>query len=140
MDKETAYVDYFYDTYKGRVAIGVGYNNHITEIFPLVYQTAKGDSIGAVALDTVEHDERWVHIYHLGAFVTRQGDGSKILKELCLQADSFDVSLGVSPIVMPNGSGSQIGDAQLVEWYQRYGFKGNPRLLRQPRAIEALQR
>lgn len=139
MDQEKAYVDYFYDTYKGRVSIGVGYNNQINEIFPLVYQTAKGNSIGVLALDVVEHDQKWVHIYHLGAFVTQQGDGSRILVELCLQADNFDVSLGVSPIVIPNGSGSQMGDLQLVEWYERYGFKGEAGLLRQPRAIETRQ-
>ena len=135
MQNEKAYVDYFYDNYKGRVAIGVGYNNQITEIYPLVYQTVNGSSIGVVALDVVEHDEKWVHIYHIGAFVTRQGDGSKILEELCLQADGYNISLGVSPIVMPNGTGSQIGDAQLVKWYQRYGFKGEAGLLRQPNII-----
>lgn len=132
MDKENDYVDYFYNKYEGRVAIGVGYNNNITEIFPLVYQTFEGDSIGIVALDVIEDDEKVVHIYHLGAFVTRQGDGSKILKELCDQADLFNIWLSVSAIVMPNGKKRQIKNAHLESWYKRFGFRGENGLLRKP--------
>jgi len=133
MNKENDYVDYFYNKYRGRVAIGVGFNKNITEIYPFVYQTSGGESIGIVALDVIENDRKIVHIYHLGAFITRRGNGSIMLKELCHQADNFNIYLSVSAIVMPNGKTPQMDDKQLIRWYKRFGFKDDKGLLREPK-------
>lgn len=38
MDKENDFVRYFYKKYKGRVALGVGYNENLTEIFSKKYR------------------------------------------------------------------------------------------------------
>ena len=138
MNKETDYVDYFYNKYQGRVAIGVGYNMDMSEIFPMVYQTSDEESIGIVALGVIENDKNVVHIYHLGAFISRQGDGSRILKELCHQADEFDICLSVSAVVMPNGRKNQMKDKQLERWYKSFGFAGEEGLLREPNAQAVL--
>lgn len=138
MDKISSaerYVRYFYEKYFGRIAIGVGYTNKFEEIFPLVFQDNKDDSIGIIALDVVPDEEKMVYIYHLGAFKTNDGNGSVMLKELCDQADRFNVCLKVSPNVMPNGKEPSIETEQLVNWYKRYGFEGNFGLLRNPQTL-----
>ena len=50
MGKEARYVDYFYDKHPGWLAISVGYNLDMSEIYPFVFSTVKGRSIGVVAL------------------------------------------------------------------------------------------
>ena len=134
MSKAIDYVDYFYNKYQGRIAIGVGYNQDLTEIYPIVFQNSEGDSIGIVALDAIPDEDKIVYIYHLGAFESRCGDGSLILKELCDQADAFDVSLRASAIAMPNGKDPVMTTGQLIGWYKRFGFKNNAGLLREPRS------
>lgn len=133
MDKENDYVDYFYEKYQGRVAIGVGYNQHFSEIFPLIFENIDGESIGIVALDVILDAQDVVHIYHLGAFITKLGNGSVILKELCRQADIFNIYLSVSAVSMPNGKDVKMDDEHLVEWYERFGFEDDSGLVRKPR-------
>jgi hypothetical protein len=132
MNKEYKYVEYFYDKYRGRVAISVGYGPNLSEIFPFVFINTEGDAIGIVALGVVPELEDKVYIYHLGAFLSKHGHGSIILKELCHQADRFNIRLSVSPIVMPNGKDPTMENGQLTEWYQNFGFKGSSGLLRKP--------
>jgi len=126
------YVRYFYDKYQGRVAIGVGYNDDLSEIFPLVFQNENNESIGIVAIDAIPNEKRIVYIYHLGAFKSQCGNGSYILQELCDQADNFNVSLKVSPIAMPNGKTPLMATDHLIGWYKKFGFKGSSGLLRNP--------
>jgi hypothetical protein len=127
-----SYVSYFYDKYHGRVAIGVGYTTGLVEIYPLVFQNKNKESIGIVAMDTIPDEESIVYIYHLGAFESGCGNGSVILQELCDQADRFNISLKVSPIVMSNGKDPSMATDQLIEWYKKFGFRGNAGLLRNP--------
>jgi hypothetical protein len=87
MDKEDTFVNYFYDRYRGRVAIGVGLGQDLKEIFPFVFINKEGNAIGIVALGIIEDPKRFVYIYHLGAFIPRHGNGSVILEEICRQAD-----------------------------------------------------
>ena len=126
------YVNFFYEKYPGRVAIGVAYDHELSEIYPLVFKNENNESIGIAALGAVPDEESLVYIYHLGAFELRRGDGSKILKELCVQADKFDVSLKASAIVMPNGKDPSMSTDNLIRWYKRFGFKENNGLLRNP--------
>jgi len=126
------YVRYFYEKYQGRVAIGVGYSEDLSEIIPLVFQNENNEAIGIVAIDAIPEDKSIVYIYHLGSFISQCGNGSYILQELCDQADNFNVSLKVSPIVMPNGSSPLMATDHLVRWYKRFGFRGISGLLRIP--------
>lgn len=135
MDKENQFVDYFYDRYQGRVAIGVGFGQDLKEIFPFVFIDAEGNAIGIAALGIVEDPKRFVYIYHLGAFTPRLGNGSLILKEICHQADIFNISLSVAAISMKNGKDPRMDTECLVEWYGRFGFKGAAGLLRKPATV-----
>lgn len=133
MNQEHDYVDYFYEKYKGRVAIGVGYDPNLSEIYPFVIEDTGGKSIGVVALG-VHTDEKinYVHIYHLGSFKGNRGDGSQILQELCFQADKYQIILSLSPIFMPNGKSEPMSTEQLRSWYGRFGFRGSSPFKRKP--------
>ena len=133
MSRETDYVNYLYAKYHGRVAIGVGYNPDLSEIFPFVFQNKKGESIGIVAVGLMPEGSKGVYIYHLGAFISRRGNGSIILKELCRQADKFNISLSLSAISSPNGDATAMNTKQLARWYKSFGFKGESGLSRSPK-------
>jgi len=65
MNQEHDYVNYFYEKYEGRVAIGVDYDQNLSEIYPFVYEDIAGKSIGIVALGVYRWDSiSYVHIYH----------------------------------------------------------------------------
>ncbi len=133
MNQEHEYVNYFYEKYEGRVAIGVGYDQNLSEIYPFVFEDADGNSIGVVALGVHTNENiNYAHIYHVGAFKASRGNGSQILQELCFQADKFQVNLSLSPIFMPNGKDESMSDEQLMSWYGRFGFKGSSPFRREP--------
>ena len=134
MNQAHAYVHYFYQKYRGRVAIGVGYNQDVSEIFPFVFENANGESIGIVALGVFAHGSiDYVHIYHIGSFKGRRGDGGEMLRELCDQADEHQIILSLSPIFMPNGKDESMSDEHLRQWYGRFGFSGDSPFKREPR-------
>jgi hypothetical protein len=136
MYQETDYVNYFYEKYQGRVAIGVGYNQDLSEIYPFVFEDTDGKSIGIVALAVYTHENiNYVHIYHLGSFKNNHGNGSKILQELCFQADKYQIILSLSPIFVPNGKNESMSSKCLREWYGRFGFKGGSQFKREPGKI-----
>jgi len=133
MNQEHDYVNYFYEKYAGRVAIGVGYDQDLSEIYPFVFEDADGKSVGVVALGVHAYENiNYAHIYHIGAFKTQRGNGSKILQELCLQADKYQVILSLSPIFIPNGKTDPMSDEQLMSWYGRFGFRGSSPFRREP--------
>jgi hypothetical protein len=133
MDPEHAYVEYFYIKYQGRLAIGVGYDQSLSEIYPFVFEDTDGKSIGVVALGVITHDNiNTVHIYHIGSFKSNRGNGSQILQELCFQADKYQIILSLSPIFMPDGKNEPMSTAQLRSWYGRFGFKGGSQFKREP--------
>jgi N-acetylglutamate synthase-like GNAT family acetyltransferase len=101
MNQEHDYVNYFYEKYEGRVAIGVGYDRNLSEIYPFVFEDTDGKSIGVVALGVYTHESiNYVHIYHIGSFTSNRGNGSQILQELCFQADKHQIILSLSPILI----------------------------------------
>ncbi len=64
MKKEHNYVAHLYNKYRGRIPIGVGYDQKLSEIFPLVFENSKGVSIGIVAVSVMDRDgDDVVHIY-----------------------------------------------------------------------------
>ena len=133
MQMEKDYVNFFYNKFEGRVAIGVGYNQDLSEIYPFVFEDRGGKSIGVVALGVYKLDEvKLVHIYHIGSFKNRRGYGSRILQQLCYQADKYQITLSLSPIFMPNGRNEPMSTEQLISWYRRFGFKGNSPFKRDP--------
>ena len=136
MSQENDYVNYFYDKYEGRVAIGVGYADDLSEIYPFVFEDSDGASIGLVALGVYTAESvAYVHIYHMGSFKGRRGSGTQILEELCLQADKHQIILSLSPIYMPNGKDEEMSDEQLRDWYASHGFKGRSHFIREPGKI-----
>jgi len=133
VSKESDYVKYFYDKFDGRVAISVGYNTDLSEVYPFVFEDTAGNSIGIVALGVCRPENvSYVHIYHIGSFKNNRGDGSRIIQALCLQADKFKIILSVSPVFMPNGKDKMMSDVLLKEWYGQYGFRGQTHFKRQP--------
>jgi hypothetical protein len=108
----------------------------LSEIYPFVFEDPDGNSIGVVALAVYTHKNMdYVHIYHFGSFKSNRGNGNKILEELCLQADKYQIILGLSPIIMPNGKNESMTSECLREWYGRFGFKGSSHFKREPRKI-----
>ncbi len=137
MIKEQDFVNYFYEKYEGRVAIGVGYDQNLSEIYPFVYEDIAGKSIGIVALGAYRRDSiSYVHIYHIGSFRSSRGDGNQILRALCSQADKYEIILSVSPISMPNGKDEPMSDERLREWYGKFGFKGFSHFIRKPCTVK----
>ena len=133
MNPEQDYVDYFYEKYEGRVAIGVGYDQSLSEIYPFVFEDMAGNSIGVVALGVYTYGNlTQVHIYHMGSFKSQRGNGTKILEELCRQADRHQIILSLSPMFMPNGKSIPMSDESLREWYGRFGFRGSSQFKRNP--------
>lgn len=133
MAQEHEFVKYFYERFEGRVAIGVGYDQDLFEIYPFVFEDPAGNSIGIVALGVYRHERiNCVHIYHIGAFNINRGNGGQILQELCDQADKQRVIMSLSPIFMPNGKDAAMSDERLREWYGRYGFRGRSHFKREP--------
>jgi len=129
-------VTYFYKKYEGRVAIGVGYDQNLSEIYPFVFEDTDGKSIGVVALGVYKIENiNYVHIYHLGAFKNNRGNGNQILQELCFQADEYQIILSLSPIFIPNGRNELMSTEQLKSWYGRFGFRGNSPFKREPSKI-----
>ena len=63
MSQENDYVSHFYKKFEGRVAIGVGYDQNLSEIYPFVFEDSAGNSIGVVALSVITQDSiTYVHI------------------------------------------------------------------------------
>jgi len=118
------------------VAIGVGYNQDLSEIYPFVFEDTAGKSIGVVALGVYLYEGvSHVHLYHIGSFKGNRGNGARILQELCLQADKYRITLSLSPIPMPNGANESMSSECLRKWYGKFGFKGRSHFLRAPRKI-----
>ena len=133
MDQEHDYVKYFYKKYEGRVAIGVGYDQNLSEIYPFVFEDTDGRSIGVVALGVYPHETmNYVHIYHIGSFRRNRGNGSSILHELCFQADKYQIILSLSPMFMPNGRDKPMSTEQMRSWYGSFGFRGSSHFKRVP--------
>ena len=131
--QENRYVDFFYNKFKGRVAIGVGYGQDMLEIFPFLFEDEDGQSLGIAAMAPLFNDEiNSVHIFHLSAFQSNRGSGSVILEALCIKADQLGVMLSLSPIPSPNGLAGLISGRQLVNWYSKFGFEGDALLCRSP--------
>ena len=138
MVQEYDCVNYFYDKYEGRVAIGVGYNQDLSEIYPFVFEDTDGKSIGIVALGVITYENViYVHIYHIGSFKTNCRNGGKILQELCFQADKYQIVLTLSPVFMPNGKDEYISNERLNKWYGGFGFKGSPQFKREPQKLKS---
>jgi hypothetical protein len=126
------YIHFFYEKYIGRVAIGVGYAEDLSQIFPFVFQNNNKESIGIVALGAVQDIDDAVYLYHIGAFEPRRGNGSRIMKELCKQADIFEIALKTSAFVLSDGKNPEMTSEKLIGWYEKYGFKEDQGLFRNP--------
>lgn len=135
--QEKRFLTCFYRRYPGRVAIGVAYSQDMLEVFPIVMDDDQGNVLGIVAMAAMTNDDTpSVHIFHLSVFEQKHGNGTRMLEVLCRKADSLNVVLSLSPIPSPNGEDRQITSRQLIDWYHRFGFRGETLLSRQPRQID----
>ncbi|MBU1172753.1 MAG: hypothetical protein KKD44_24610 [Proteobacteria bacterium] len=133
MDLENRYVDFFYEKYQGRVAIGVGYDQDLSEIYPFVFSDTGGASLGGIALSPLSQDAGpVVYIFHFSSFNTHQGDGNIMLGELCRKADDYIITLSLSPIALANGNPDLMSSRQLEIWYSKFGFEGDICFRREP--------
>ncbi|MFA6009219.1 MAG: hypothetical protein WC799_04485 [Desulfobacteraceae bacterium] len=133
MDQEQGYVHYLYEKYQGRIAIGVGYDTEMEEIFPFVFESPKGNSLGIVALSAVQQKAGpVVYIFHFSTFNPNHGSGRIMIGELCRLADHYQVVLSLSPFTLPNGGLGLMNSKQLKSWYVSYGFGGNHSFRREP--------
>ena len=133
MDQEKAYVRYLYERFRGRIAIGVGYDREFLEIFPFVFEKVNGDALGIVGLSAVDQEKGpAVYIFHFSSFNPNHGDGGVMLDELCRLADDFQVCLSLSPFTLPNGNTNLMNSKQLKSWYEAFGFNGAPCFRREP--------
>ncbi len=115
------------------MAIGVGYDQNLSEIYPFVFEDIDDQSIGIVALGVYTLENiNYVHIYHVGAFKGNRGNGSQILQELCCQADKYQIILSLSPIFMPDGKNEPMSSEHLRSWYRRFGFGDSSPFKREP--------
>ena len=131
--QENRFVDFFYNKFKGRISIGVGYGQDMLEIFPFLFEDNDGHALGIAAMAPLSNDEiNSVHIFHISAFRSNRGSGSAMLEALCFKADQLGVMLSLSPIPSPNGKAHQISSRQLVSWYRKFGFIGDALLCRSP--------
>ena len=136
MKQEHDYVNHFYEKYEGRLAIGVGYDQNLSEIYPFVFEDTDGKSIGVVALGVYTNEHiSYVHIYHIDSFKSNRGNGSQMLQDLCIQADNYQIILSLSPVFMPNGKDKPMSSEQLISWYGRFGFMGSSPFRREPSSI-----
>ena len=134
--QESRFLNRFYRRYPGRVAIGVAYAQDMLEVFPIVIDDDRGDILGIVAMAAMTNAGMTsVHIFHFSVFHQRNGNGTQMLQILCREADKLNVVLSLSPIPTPNGEDHQINDRQLIDWYHRFGFRGETLLRRQPRKV-----
>ena len=131
--QEDRYVDYFYNKFKGRISIGVGYGQDMLEIFPFLFEDDDGQALGIAAMAPLFNDEiNSVHIFHLSVFQSNCGSGTVMLEALCIKADQLGIVLSLSPIPSPNGRADLISRRQLVSWYRKFGFEGEALLCRLP--------
>ena len=141
MTQAYAYVNHFYEKYRGRVALGVGYDQNVSEIYPFVFEDSDGRAIGIVALGVFSQENiDYVHIYHIGSFKGRRGNGGRMLRELCVQADKHQIILSLSPIFMANGKDESMSDDRLRQWYGRFGFRGDSPFKREPQLQNRVRR
>ncbi len=132
--QENQFIDFFYTRYPGRVAIGVAYAQDMLEVFPIVIDDDQGNILGIVAMSAMTNDDiTSVHIFHFSVFEQKNGNGTKMLEILCREADKQNVILSLSPIPSPNGEDHQISSRELIDWYHRFGFRGESLLNRRPR-------
>ena len=62
MNQEHDYVKYFYQKYEGRVAIGVGYGQDLSEIYPFGFEDRDGSPIGIVALGAYSDEKIYTYL------------------------------------------------------------------------------
>ncbi|SCY63122.1 hypothetical protein [Desulfoluna spongiiphila] len=123
----------FYSRFSGRIALSVGYGPGLVEIFPFVFEDLCGTPIGIIALAVMVQDDREVvHLYHLGAFIPGSGNGTKMLEELCREANRLCVAISLSPTPCPDGTPPLLDVKALDAWYRRFGFQGDAHLVREP--------
>lgn len=81
------------------------------------YIDFKTRSIADVSTGVLSQEWAWIHRINVPASHRGKGIGSKLLREICADADSENTELRL--VVSPSGD---LNFTDLYEWYSRYGF------------------
>ena len=128
-----------YSRFEGRAAVTVGVNSDLEIIYPFVYENNSQMPIGLIAMSVDSTSSMAeVDVYHISAFKPGKGQGSEILNYLCNAADEFEVCLSIQAQALFGGQGTLAG-ADLVNWYRKFGFKGNGAMYREPNEVQLPQ-
>jgi ribosomal protein S18 acetylase RimI-like enzyme len=125
------YVSYLYDTFPGRVPIGVGLSR--SKVYPLVFTDGKGYARGIIGIAEDGDETDMVRLHHISAFETGQGHGSTMLQYLCDLADERSVRILVHPDVLSGHENNAMTATQLRKWYEAHGFEPRGVLIRDPK-------
>ena len=140
MTKATEYVKHMYSKFEGRAAVTVGVNCDSETIYPFVYENNRQMPIGLIAMsvdDDISNSAE-VDVYHISAFKPGNGHGSEIMNYLCNSADEFGVRLCIQATALISGRRALAG-TDLINWYRKFGFKGDEIMYREPGKIKLSQ-
>lgn len=125
------YVEFLYRRYSGRVPVVVGATLGFGMVYPFVFENSDGRAIGCVGCAWNEgQDPDLVQIYHVNAFKPKCGDGTRIVQELCDQADLHEVRLTLMSQPRWVNDEYPLENDELRQWYGLFGFEGRGYLTR----------
>lgn len=81
-------------------------------------------SFCAALPEKMKKDVREVSSVHCAISDRRQGHATKLMQEICADADTRKMVLVL--VVQSYGAGDRMSDLQLIEWYDRFGFRPLP--------------
>lgn len=132
MTRAAEYVSHMYSRFEGRAAVTVGVNSDSDTIHPFVYENSRQIPIGLIAMSTDQSASPvGVDVYHISAFKPGNGQGSEMMAYLCNAADAFGICLSIQAKALSSG-GRTLGQLDLVNWYRKFGFKGEGDMYRNP--------
>ena len=132
MTRASQYVSHMYSQFEGRAAVIVGVNSDSKTIYPFVYENNRHIPIGLIAMSAGQDSSpAGVDVYHISAFTPGSGQGTEMMNYLCNSADVFGVRLYIQAKALFSGRRT-LGGSDLVNWYRKFGFKGEGEMYRDP--------
>lgn len=131
MTPAESYVQGFYCRFAGRIPLSAGWSDG--NIYPLVFEDESGKPIGLVAMAAnASYGPNTVQVYLIASFLPRRGDGSKILKALCAEADDRQIELLLQAESLGADKRYFTPQNKLIAWYRSFGFTGGRVMVRKP--------
>ncbi len=115
------FLDLLESKYPKRVRIQAFRDPDECSVFPIVFEE-DGKPTGILAMFQAGRDE--VKIHMISSFVQGKGHGTRLMEEVCRQADREEVMLTLEPMPQFKGTPCEVSEQKLREWYERFGFEG----------------